>query len=122
MHLVGLLVRRAAAPLTPIDKGNLRGSQGHKVISGVTSGEIGVVIYYTASYAPYVHEIDKNYQSPGTQWKFLETALMQNTKEILETLRTSARVEGGVFTRSVRQLTQEVQLSAGFVGFSGEGI
>jgi hypothetical protein len=47
---------------------------------------------------------------------------MRNTKEILETLRTSARVEGGVFTRSVGQLTQEVQLSAGFVGFSGEGI
>lgn len=51
------------------------------------SAEIG----YTASYAIFVHEIDNNY-TVG-QWKFLETALFSNQKEILRIIKGYAKIK-----------------------------
>ena len=82
MHAALLMVRRAATPLTPVDTGDLRRSVGTRVISQGHCGYTGL-IYYTSDYAPYVHEINKRYRAPGTQWKFLETALQRESNNIL---------------------------------------
>ena len=85
-----LMLRSAATPLTPIETGNLRGScytlvyqDGKELV-----GEIG----YTAYYAAYVHEIDKHYIAPGTQWKFLETAMKERGRDCLAVIAATARV------------------------------
>ena len=41
--------------------------------------DLVVEIGYTAYYAVFVHEIDKNYRKPGSSWKFLELALMRTS-------------------------------------------
>lgn len=76
-----------AIPLTPIDTGNLRGSSGVNSFKG-DNGPYSV-IYYGAAYAPWVHEINKNYRVGG--WKFLETALKNNVKRILDIIGHYAR-------------------------------
>jgi hypothetical protein len=78
-----------AIPLTPIDTGNLRGSSGVSPFRGLSGHKNYVVIYYSASYAPFVHEISKNYRVGG--WKFLETALKTNQKRILDIIALYAR-------------------------------
>lgn len=50
----------------------------------------GAVIYYTASYAVFVHEIDKNY-TVG-QWKFLETAMKEKSREVLKIIQRTVRI------------------------------
>ena len=85
-----LLVKNRSVKRTPVDTGNLRASayvQEWRIGKG-PGAEIG----YTAAYAPYVHEIDKAYRKPGTSWKFLEKALRESRKEILEIIRESAKV------------------------------
>jgi hypothetical protein len=85
MRTAGLMIRREATPLTPIAAiagGTLRGSQFNTVYKD-TGGQWSAEIGYTASYAPYVHEINKHYVAPGTQWKFLETAIFRRTADIL---------------------------------------
>lgn len=51
------------------------------------SAEIG----YTAYYAVYVHEVDKNYRGNKT-WKFLETALYENAGKIISIIKKRARI------------------------------
>ena len=86
-----LVVKGDALPITPIKTGNLRGS--NYVITFDTpkgpAGEIG----YTANYAPFVHEIIKNYTVGA--WKFLERALKMNYAKILEIIRRRAHVDTG---------------------------
>lgn len=120
MEIVGQVVRRAAYPLTPYEHGNLRKSQ-YATVYG-SEHEVGVEIGYTAAYAPYVHEIDKNYLTPGTGWKFLERALQQSEQEILLTLQQSARVDGGVFSKTMKELKTEAIRDAGHMRGMGEGI
>lgn len=84
--LVGQLIKRRSVQLTPVDTGNLRNS------AYVTPMAHAVEIGYTASYAAYVHEVDKAYRAPGTGWKFLERAIRENTKAILDLIRKTARV------------------------------
>lgn len=84
-----LVVRRRSMQLTPVDTGNLRGSAYTRTYTNPLWGP-GVEIGYTAGYAVYVHEINKNY-TVG-QWKFLETALKEKRREILEIIRKRARV------------------------------
>lgn len=86
-----LLVKRESLKRTPINTGNLRGSAYSLIedrIIGGPRGEIG----YTASYAPYVHEINKNYRKAGTSWKFLEKALKDNRKRILELIKGEVKI------------------------------
>jgi hypothetical protein len=85
----GVLVRREALKLTPYKYGELaRSSYGPKPVSPTT-----VEIGYSAEYAPYVHEIEKrNYTKPGTGWKYLERALIQNGKRVLELMAGEAKL------------------------------
>ena len=83
-----LMVRKQSQELTPVDTGNLRGSAFTD--SYDTQKGPDAVIGYTASYAPYVHEIDANYRVG--QWKFLEMALRMLKKKILHTIKSYARI------------------------------
>lgn len=98
MREAALVVRRRSQQLTPVDTGNLKASAYTEVFD--TSHGPGAEIGYTAYYAPYVHEIPPPpAKSPGGrsathtvgQWKFLETALKEKAKEILEIIRKRAR-------------------------------
>ncbi len=84
MRVAVLLVKAESLRLTPRLTGNLRGSSGTRVFK--EGGKIIGEIYYTADYAPYVHEIDNSHTYP-TQWKFLETAMKNKKKEVVETLK-----------------------------------
>lgn len=53
---------------------------------------IGVVVGFSAYYAIYVHEIQKAYKAPGTQWKYLETAVKENSQKILDIIRGKVKV------------------------------
>jgi len=87
MREAALIVRRRSQELTPVDTGNLKSS--HYTEAFDTPRGPGAEIGCTAAYAPFVHEIDKNY-TVG-QWKFLETALKEKGKEILEVIKKRAR-------------------------------
>lgn len=67
----------------------------NSAFSGV--GRIGKRIIarigYTARYAPFVHEMPEtnNFSKPGTGPKFLENAVVKNTKVILEIIKKRAK-------------------------------
>jgi len=82
-----LVVRKRSQELTPVATGHLRASAYTEVYN--TPGGYGAEIGYMANYAPYVHEINKNYTIG--QWKFLETALKEKNREILEIISKRAR-------------------------------
>lgn len=86
-----LVIKREALIMTPTKEGNLRKScytETFRTLQGPV-GEIG----YTAYYAPWVHEIDKNYRKTGTSWKFLEKALKRNKKKVLKIIRDEAYIK-----------------------------
>jgi hypothetical protein len=85
-----LLVKRASLKMTPVDTGNLRGSAYSTIFKTVKGyvGEIG----YTAAYASAVHETKRAYRKAGTSWKFLEKALKQNRKKILQIIRQETKI------------------------------
>ena len=95
-----LVIRRRSMQLTPVGKtSHLRGSTYTEAYN--TPEGPGAEIGYTALYAPYVHEIPPPpaRSVPGGrsaihtvgQWKFLETALKEKSREILEIIRKRAR-------------------------------
>lgn len=98
----GLLVKRESLKITPVDTGHLRNSCYLTVqrVAGQPVAEIG----YTASYAVYVHEISpKGHPDTGpagrhaehkapTQWKFLETAMKDNAKRIVQIIEKEVRL------------------------------
>ena len=88
MRHAALVVRKRSQELTPVKTSNLKGSAGTEVYD--TAKGLGAVIYYTAYYAVYVHEIDKNYRVG--QWKFLETALKEKSREIVSIIRRYAKI------------------------------
>jgi hypothetical protein len=53
-------------------------------------GDMVVTIGYTAFYAPFVHEIQKNYRSGN--WQFLRNALAENSGKILDIIRQEAKI------------------------------
>lgn len=84
----GLLVKGESMRETPRDTGHLVGSA---YVQGVDiEGEQVVEIGYTASYAPFVHEINKNYRVGN--WQFLRNALAKNDKKILDIIRREAKI------------------------------
>lgn len=87
MREAALVVRKRSQELTPVDTGHLKASAYTESFDSPKGP--GAEIGYMAAYAVFVHEIDKNY-TVG-QWKFLETALKEKAKEILEIIRKRAR-------------------------------
>ncbi len=101
MEEVGLVVKADALKRTPVDTGHLRASAYVQVTSNRTAGvkarggwQSVVEIGYTAAYAPYVHEINKNYRIGS--WKFLEFALRDNEAKIVEIIKSRAQIRGGM--------------------------
>jgi len=66
----GLFLQRMSQKVVPIDKSILKNSAGTKVLG--SSFFTDVVVYYTASYAVYVHERTDLKHKKGKQAKFLE--------------------------------------------------
>ncbi len=73
-------------------------TQGYSVAKGAMAASVGISsdpaigFGFSAYYALYVHEIDKNYQRPGSGWKFLEKALDNNHDEILKMIKSEVRI------------------------------
>lgn len=84
------LVKGQALRMTPVATGHLRGSCDTDVIS--TSNKVTGMIWYSATYAIWVHEINKNYRAPGTSWKYLERALAENSRQVMKILEDTARI------------------------------
>jgi hypothetical protein len=85
----GQFVKAESVDITPAEFGNLRNSAGSKPI-----GPLSVAVYYTQSYAPYVHEMPEhnNYTTPGTGPKFLERAVKENVPTILQIIANRAKI------------------------------
>lgn len=85
---VVFIIESTSKPLCPVRTGNLINSWFGRVrkTGGLLLAEVG----YGASYALAVHEIDRLYRKPGSQWKYLEAAIASKTKEILAALKASA--------------------------------
>lgn len=77
----GLFVQRASMAIVPIEFGILKNSAGTKIIG--KGWDTDVVVYYTASYAVYVHENKKAKHKPGKKAKFLEGPARENRERIL---------------------------------------
>lgn len=84
-----LVVKAAALKETPVDTNNLRGSAFTETFD--TPDGPAATIGYTAEYAVYVHEIDKNYVVGNFQ--FLRNALMNNQTRVLKIIERSARIK-----------------------------
>jgi len=84
----GLFVQRESQMLVPIDTGVLRNSAGTR--SEGHSFQTVVIVFYTASYAPYVHENLVAMHAAGTEAKFLEKAVTRNYATILKIVRNEA--------------------------------
>lgn len=120
MHKAVLMVRRDAARLTPVRNGDLIRSQYGEVYRDAQGGYSGV-IGYTMSYAPYVHEINKRYRKPGSQWKYLETALKNNASKIVRLFGSELDVTKQINAQRQQAAKSEVPLADfgeefGFVG------
>jgi len=83
-----LTIQRRSQELTPVKYGHLRSSAGSYAYD--TPKGPGAVIYYTAFYAVFVHEIDKAY-TVG-QWKFLETAMKEKKAVVLKIIQRAVRI------------------------------
>ena len=90
LRAAALIVIAESKSNTPVDTGNLRGSAYQQTFD-TNKGPVAEV-GYTASYAPFVHEIDKNYTVGG--WKFLERALKDKRKDILAAIDRDVRIRG----------------------------
>lgn len=78
--------------VTPIDQGFLRGSFFSQVIK-LKNGWDGI-IGFTIKYAPFVHEkTTANFKAPGTQAKFLEQPIMNNSDKILKIIANEAKIK-----------------------------
>lgn len=74
---------------TPHDTGNLKGSAFVEDKPRQTSEGLVQRIGYTAEYAIYVHEIDKNYRRGG--WKFLANAMNMHVDLVRRLFETRLR-------------------------------
>jgi hypothetical protein len=83
-----LMIQRESQKNTPIDTGNLR-SGAFTEAYDISHGP-GAMIGYTASYAPFVHEINANYRVG--HWKFLEMALRKLAVKVLQTITAKAKI------------------------------
>lgn len=90
MYAAGLLVKGHSQNMTPVDKGNLKAS--HYVVTGKTRSGLVVEIGCTADYSIYVHEDLDAHHNVG-EAKFLENAIKNNKKRIVDTIRRLAKIK-----------------------------
>lgn len=78
-----------------VDPGYLKegGNFTVTVENGVATGRV----FYSASYAVWVHERFANHDAP-TQWKYLETAVVQLAPDLPDIAARAWRAEYGAFT------------------------
>lgn len=88
LQMAALMVLGTSKGLTPVETGSLRAGSYTEPIGGLDNP--GVEIGYMAAYAVFVHERTELHHPVG-QAKFLETALKQNEKKILEIIRKTAK-------------------------------
>jgi len=86
-----LFVKGESQEATPVEFGPLVNSAFASV--GRVGGMLLARVGYTQSYAPFVHEMpaENNFTKPGTGPKFLENAVVRNTRTILAIVIKRAR-------------------------------
>lgn len=84
----GLYLQRESQKIVPVETGNLKGSAGTKPIG--RGWHTDVVVYYTATYAVYVHERTELSHKPGKEAKFLEKPAREQRKKILDIIAGEA--------------------------------
>lgn len=91
MMAAGLFVEGESNEIAPQDKGVLIGSSF--TVVGRIAKKIIARVGYTADYADHVHEMPEsnNFSKLGTGPKFLWKAVTQNTRKILEIIRSRAK-------------------------------
>jgi hypothetical protein len=86
----GLLVQRDSQLIVPVDTTNLKSSAGTR--HGGKGFTTVVFVIYTAGYAIYVHEDLEAGHAAGKTAKFLEIALRQNKRKIVEIVKLSMKI------------------------------
>ena len=77
----GLFLQRESQKVVPVDTGALKNSAGTR--SAGDSWATDVTVFYTQSYAVYVHERTGLRHRPGKIAKFLETPAREKRDDIL---------------------------------------
>ncbi|MHA1344985.1 MAG: hypothetical protein ACTSO3_01160 [Candidatus Heimdallarchaeaceae archaeon] len=77
----GLYIQRKSQQVVPVEYGILKNSAGTKAIGH--GWYTDVIVYYTASYAVYVHERVDLRHKPGKYAKFLERPVRENMSRLL---------------------------------------
>ena len=77
----GLFIQRISQEGVPVDTSALKNSAGTEAEGHGFDTEVAV--FYTATYAVYVHERTDLRHKPGKQAKFLEGPIKENRKKIL---------------------------------------
>jgi len=85
VHKIGV----RSQELVPVATGHLKSTFGTRTFRN-RQNEVTVILYYTADYALWVHEINAHHASP-TQWKYLQTAIDEYRGEIMQDLAASVR-------------------------------
>lgn len=101
MHEIVLKTKSESMIRTPVDTGHLRSSHFVKVWKS-SGAVINGLVYNTAEYAPYVHEILTNRHPRGGEAKFLEKALFAVAPTATRIIRRRLRhaAGGNFFTSS----------------------
>jgi len=89
----GLLLRRYSMEVVPVDTTTLQTSSGTRVLGHGWNTD--VIVFYTASYAVYVHERTDLKHEPGKQAKFLEEPARTHRQELLNVIAAEAGRGGG---------------------------
>jgi len=86
----GLFLQRESQKVVPVKTGNLHGSAGTKPIGH--GWHTDVIVYYTASYAVYVHERTDLKHKKGKIAKFLERPMRENRPKLMAIIAGEAKL------------------------------
>lgn len=81
----GLFLKRKSQEVVPVFTGNLKDSADVKKTG--RGARMAVIVYYTASYAIYVHENLQARHKPGKIAKFLERPFRENLRTLRQIIR-----------------------------------
>lgn len=84
-------LQRKSQEIVPVELGNLKNSAGMKLIGSGWGSD--AIVYYTAHYAVYVHEIKKARHKAGKEYKFLEKPARIYRDRILKIIGNEARIK-----------------------------
>ena len=92
MKRAGLFLQRESQKIVPVDTSNLKNSAGTRAFG--EGWNTDVIVFYTASYAVWVHEIETRNgkrvkHKPGKSAKFLEKPMRENRDKILRIISGS---------------------------------